>query len=230
MSFLFCFFFFFCHSTLKFLNKKKNLNEYALSLNYFFSSFTNECSYYSVLFARNVQQQQKSQWDMRLHTLIKIADKRARITNKNDSQSFNASKDKNGSSLFNTQAHKMYTHNIHTYTHTHLWKINWATSFRRKWLNLENKDIYLYTQTHLTVMRNDFRNDFCHVYDEIQYYSRYFSAFCSVCVRACVRACECVCMITISWDARCCNTFIFPRTALCTFTMGALYLFAFWML
>lgn len=45
------------------------------------------------------------------HTLIKkIADKRARITNKNDSQPFNASKDKSGSSLFNIQAHR----NVHT--------------------------------------------------------------------------------------------------------------------
>lgn len=76
---------------------------------------------------RNVQQrQQKSRWDIHKYTLMKIADKRARVTNKNDSQPvFNASKDKSGSSLFNN-----------TQTHTCMGteeekKLN--TSFQRKW-------------------------------------------------------------------------------------------------
>lgn len=84
---------------------------------------------------------------------------------------------------------------------------------------------YTHTTTLSTVMRNDFRNDFCHVCDEIQYDSRTLL----LCVRASERFWAITLSIYIEMLPRDAAQY-FIRTALCTFTMGALCLLAFWML
>lgn len=72
-------------------------------------------------------------------------------------------------------------------------------------------------------MRNDFRNDFCHVCDGIQYDSRILL----LCVRACVFESD-----RTRDLSKCCSMlqYFSLNCTLHSCTMGALCLFAFWML